>query len=660
MEFNIENLIVAIKKIDENPELKNNRSSSTYDLIYKGNKYPPILVLSVANQINGGKELLLSDFDNNIEKPFKILRDNGFEIVKKNNEVNFWIEKTITKKRVDRLEGDRALGKALWSPQKGQSGADIYKNMTLVKKGDYILHLVDNSSISGISIVKNKAVETNGIEGTEWNGPAYLITLESYTPLKIPLSRTDVLKLSNKDILENISKSSEVFYNKKLDLRQGAYLTPCPIELLELINNEYYKLNAENIPLIKLNPKKVINMKNEFNYKTFHQYTKDAGLIFTEKMVARFVASLCTKPFVICSGLSGSGKTKLAQSFVQWISESDQQYKIVPVGADWTNREPLLGYPNALKATEYISPDNGVLDLILQASNNKNLPYFLILDEMNLSHVERYFADFLSTMESKDAIPLHADNLDGVSTRQDSKGDIIPNKINLPSNLFIIGTVNIDETTYMFSPKVLDRANAIEFRITDKEIENYLDNPGILDMKKFVDQVSKKGFGASMASNFLNLAEELATSKKASTALVIFFKELKKAGAEFGYRSASEINRLVAILESLTKEDTLWDNEKVNDNDFIDIAIMQKLLPKLHGSRSKLCPILLTLAKFCILGGINDFDKKDDDFRKTYFKDFEDIASDKKELIIYPISFEKIARMHKNAIDNGFTSYAEA
>lgn len=429
-------------------------------------------------------------------------------------------------------------------------------------------------------------------------------------------------------------------------------------------NKQYYLNNPNPDFDIDLNEEindLVLNFTDmKFNYKTFHQYTKDAGLIFTEKMVARFVASLCTKPFVICSGLSGSGKTKLAQSFVQWISESDQQYKIVPVGADWTNREPLLGYPNALKATEYISPDNGVLDLILQASNNKNLPYFLILDEMNLSHVERYFADFLSTMESKDAIPLHADNLDGVSTRQDSKGDIIPNKINLPSNLFIIGTVNIDETTYMFSPKVLDRANAIEFRITDKEIENYLDNPGILDMKKFVDQVSKKGFGASMASNFLNLAEELATSKKASTALVIFFKELKKAGAEFGYRSASEINRLVAILESLTKEDRLWDNEKVNDNDFIDIAIMQKLLPKLHGSRSKLCPILLTLAKFCILGGINDFDKKDDDFRKTYFKDFEDIDSDKKELIIYPISFEKIARMHKNAIDNGFTSYAEA
>ena len=97
----------------------------------------------------------------------------------------------------------------------------------------------------------------------------------------------------------------------------------------------------------------------------------------------------------------------------QWIcykeaeGEKNEQYCIVPVGADWTNREPLLGYPNALQTEQYIKPENGVLDLINRARLNEAKPYFLILDEMNLSHVERYFADFLSTMESGDAIPLH-------------------------------------------------------------------------------------------------------------------------------------------------------------------------------------------------------------------------------------------------------------
>lgn len=126
---------------------------------------------------------------------------------------------------------------------------------------------------------------------------------------------------------------------------------------------------------------------------------------------------------------------------------------MVPVGADWTNREPLLGYPNALSEGEYVMPENGALELLIQAGKeeNRNKPYFLILDEMNLSHVERYFADFLSVMESQEAIPLHPDTEIWKKCR-------VPAKISLPSNLFIIGTVNIDETTYMFSPKVLDRA----------------------------------------------------------------------------------------------------------------------------------------------------------------------------------------------------------
>ena len=78
-----EHILKAIEKIDSEPELKTKRSSSTYDLIFEGKKYPPILVLSIANQINNGKELLLSDFNNNIEKPFNLLRENGFSIIQK-------------------------------------------------------------------------------------------------------------------------------------------------------------------------------------------------------------------------------------------------------------------------------------------------------------------------------------------------------------------------------------------------------------------------------------------------------------------------------------------------------------------------------------------------------------------------------------------------
>ena len=367
----------------------------------------------------------------------------------------------------------------------------------------------------------------------------------------------------------------------------------------------------------------------------FHAKTSSAGLIFSQQLIQRFIASLCTKPFVICSGLSGSGKTKLAQAFVQWISESEKQYKIIPVGADWTNREPLLGYPNALQSDKYVKPENGVLDLINCARLDETKPYFLILDEMNLSHVERYFADFLSTMESGDAIPLHT---------IDDEESGIPKQLKLPKNLFIIGTVNIDETTYMFSPKVLDRANTIEFRLTENDLKDFIDSNIKLDMDLL------KGEGAVFGEGFIEMARKETDKKNlknVETDLKDFFKELKKSGAEFGYRSASEIGRLMFLLEELgEKEDSL-----------LDIAIMQKLLPKIHGSRNKLSKVLPVLGGFCL--------KDKELIKEKYLDKFVSNSVTEVELyedsnIKYRISFEKICRMYKNAVENGFASYAEA
>ncbi len=549
---------------------------------------------------------------------------------------NYWIEKTIVKGRSDRETGDRALGKTIWSPQKDKRGADIYKNMREVQKNDIVIHLIDNKEISGISIVEKEAIETNGVSGTDWEGPAYLIALRDYEVLNPKIDRSDLLVSSNRKILDNISSKSEVFYNNKLELRQGAYLTPCPIGLISLINQIY--LLKTNKPLPHMDGQSIENIEmiaiEAFDKQSFLKHLNNSGLIFSQKTITRFVSSLITKPFVILSGLSGSGKTKLAQAFAQWICQDDSQYCIVPVGADWTNREPLLGFPNALKPEEYIKPDNGALDVIIQANENPDLPYFLILDEMNLSHVERYFADFLSVIESHEEIPLFAEGM---------VNNGVPSKLSLPSNLFIIGTVNIDETTYMFSPKVLDRANTIEFRVTKSEIENFFENQKEVKMSELTTK------GASMASSFLDLSQnrdfEENDMKQINTTLISFFEQLKKAGAEFGYRSANEIIRLINQI-------TVIDDD-LNNDEKLDIAIMQKLLPKLHGSRRKLTPILITLGGFCI-------DKeKIKDIEKEVFG-AEDFDFDSNENVRYPLSLEKISRMYKGAVDNGFASYAEA
>lgn len=406
----------------------------------------------------------------------------------------------------------------------------------------------------------------------------------------------------------------------------------------------------------------------DFNWGLFSDACLKSGLIFSDQIIQRFIASLCTKPFVICSGLSGSGKTKLAQAFVQWISESDKQYKIIPVGADWTNREPLLGYPNGLDPKSYVTPDSGALQLILEASKNENKPYFMILDEMNLSHVERYFADFLSIMESEEKLKLYSGEKRYTKYEEGKEPDetyFIPHEIKWPNNLFIIGTVNIDETTYMFSPKVLDRANVIEFRITPSEMGKFFTDRKELKMKKlFLDEDKNKGgAGQSMGEHFFQLAEEKTITKIPEiegddNVLNKFFSELQIVGSEFGYRTATEIELLITKLsiDGFIDED----GKSISNNAKIDIAIMQKLLPKLHGSRKKLVGPLETLAGFC-LERINESQPDEQNKIKTFYQQFiSEKRDDAKWEIKYPISFEKIERMHKNVIENGFTSYAEA
>ncbi len=547
---------------------------------------------------------------------------------------NIWVEKTDVKKRVDRQSGPYAFGVALWSPQKDKRGADIYSNLRKVKEGDIILHITDRAGFTAVSKAKSNFYEENIIAGTEWDGPGYLIPLKEFTSIPL-IDRKLILNSKNKVLLDRLRGEFNVFYNSELNLNQGGYFTECPLELANLINNLYFLENKKNLPFLE-NISSSNNTIAGMNFKIQSLISSLllSGIKVSKNLTERYIISLLTKPFVILTGLSGSGKTKLAQAFSQWICEDESQVCIVPVGADWTNREPLLGFPNALEPDKYVKPDNRALDLLLEAgkSENHSKPYFLILDEMNLSHVERYFADFLSVMESKGKFSLHA----GPKER-----DGVPSEISLPRNLFIIGTVNIDETTYMFSPKVLDRASVLEFRVTSDEMKDFLDGNTIVDLGNL------KGKGASMASSFVEISANKQLAPKDNdglqSELLKFFNELKKAGAEFGYRSASEIYRFAAVVNHL---EPAW-----TTNEIIDSAIMQKLLPKVHGARRKLEPILKTLGKLCLVDGI-EID--------SYLVPNTEFNFKEGTKVRYPISLEKIIRMYQNLMQNGFTSYAEA
>lgn len=350
--------------------------------------------------------------------------------------------------------------------------------------------------------------------------------------------------------------------------KSGNFIAP----LVDIINKYY----SDSFCIIKKDEKWYISTKLDFSLDILPKY-------FQSNFAKRYITSLLAKPFVIITGNSGTGKTNISKKFAQYLEvkfeNGENNWLLVPVGADWTDNTKLLGFYNPLANDgkgKYVKTQ--ILSLIERANSHPTVPFFLILDEMNLSHVERYFADFLSHMETPE-IPFHIDGYDGI--------------LAFPSNLFITGTVNIDETTYMFSPKVLDRANVIEFK---PEKENIINS--IMEKETKSESVLPN---SKLPPAFMQLSSDIRKKskissedslKKVADILVNLYDVLEPNGFEFAYRTVKEIKQyVIASLElGRTKQDL---------NNVEDEQIIQKILPKLHGNRKELRDCLTNLQSIC-------------------------------------------------------------
>jgi 5-methylcytosine-specific restriction protein B len=631
-----EHLLQAIAKIDVEG-IPVNSDSNYYDVVYNDKNYPPKVIVSISNLFANGQIIDRNTFSGGSGTLcFKLLEENGFKIIPKELNSSFQTAIDIREEK-EGVVPDRIL-----TQEEFLAYIQLFDKEELNQYFKWLKYFLKQLNIS---------FGDERITYNYYNRSLIFTVGQRYGLIYKPFDNEAKYFLMSRSSIGNLNKDNTFsgdplcFFCRRNDLdltmeEANEVLNGMIVEIDRTDRSRYRKYNKDNFERFILE-KYNGEMECPSLITSFMNASSQQNLLFSSYLTKRYIASLATKPFVIFTGLSGSGKTKLAQTFAKWICESDDQYKIIPVGADWTNREPLLGYPNSLEPDKYVLPDNGALDLILAAIENakgKELkdcePYFLILDEMNLSHVERYFADFLSGMESKEDISLYAG-----TARNDEIGRNIPQNIKLPPNLFIVGTVNIDETTYMFSPQVLDRANTIEFRVDKKDLERFFDSQHYETIEMAV------GIGAAFSRGFMALVSKVTlVTHNYEEQLLGFFKALQPIGAEFGYRTANEMNRLMAQLEGLGLET----NENV-----LDAAVMQKLLPKLHGSRTKLNKVLPLLASFCFKGCSMEQAKiiLDEVKREGLI-----ISENKPNL---PLSFAKIARMYNAAQENGFTSYAE-
>lgn len=408
-----------------------------------------------------------------------------------------------------------------------------------------------------------------------------------------------------------------------------------------------------NYPISESDYRKILQMKGDdtsrVNFSAFTEVEdviSGCGLRTPPNFLRRLIASLAAKPFVILTGTSGTGKTKIAQAIALWLTSDRRAYQLIPVGADWTGNDNIVGYPDGLDSTVYVGKP--ALELIWHAAKNPDLPHFLILDEMNLSHVERYFADLLSATESRDEIPLYSGSARTLSGKE------LPRSLAVPPNVFVVGTVNVDETTYMFSPKVLDRANVLEFRIDANDIRNYFGGSNTPNLSQIIAQGT--ALGATLVRATMQQVDTPSDARdRFESEMLLFFNALKPHGVEFGYRVVHEAARFLYFYHELSANDTSWFDKA------FDAVIVQKFLPKLHGQRGRLAPLLRKLWFLCVNNettrGADLLQRLDDVARSTERSAEPSIAPTDSP---YPISAEKIARMWRLLNENGFASFAEA
>lgn len=522
-------------------------------------------------------------------------------------------------------------GGYLWAPQVSKRGTPLAHHVRLLeaKVGD-IVFCYSSLEIKSIAVVSKTAVEArkpSEIASHDWEDLGYKLDV-TYYDLESSI-RKDELPLQwrldekgpfdkNGDLIQGYFFELSIDFTRKLFQRfSERFPSEIRTKLIE------YKQDSELSDTVAEHQFSNSNLSTTKLVEHIHNYITSKGFYYTKEEITNFYLSLRSKPFVILSGISGTGKTKMVQWFAESVGATDKngRFTLIPIRPDWNDGSDLLGYVD-IKGDFKAGPLTKVIN---NATENSEEPYFVLLDEMNLARVEHYFSDILSVMESRkweDGKVVSSNLL----TKETARSDL-----QLSNNLYIIGTVNMDETTYPFSKKVLDRANTIEFNRVDLDHFAFLEEVDLVEPEPL--PVGNEWF----QSEFLHLTDAYHHHKeliaRVTDELVRINHVLERSNAHVGYRVRDEIcfYMIYSAKDDLMHFDTALDH-----------CILQKILPRISGSDSSVEQLLRGL--FEIFTNMTfDEDLIDDD----------DFAFDS---VKYPKSTKKVIEMYRRLSD-GYTSF---
>ena len=384
-----------------------------------------------------------------------------------------------------------------------------------------------------------------------------------------------------------------------------------------------------------------------------------------------YITAIKSKPFLLLAGISGTGKSRIVRELARacWDVDSEEykehkpkNYEMVQVKPNWHDSSELIGYVSRINGEQYVV--GPFLRFMVKAIKDPEHPYFLCLDEMNLAPVEQYFAEYLSVVESRKAEngvvvtdpivdyepteayislinQLFGDDAEKSEYLKAEKGK----RLSIPQNLIVIGTVNMDETTFSFSRKVLDRAMTIE--MNDVDLEGGLtDKHEVIGKLGIEDLVGTKVEGVDVYSDNKEVCDKVIGYLKAVNAV------LEGTPFKVAYRTRNEF--LLYVVNNLPYRQDEAGNELAEEEVIaraLDEITSMKVLSRIEGDDSKVTADWLSSLSSTIKKGLDEISVLS---YVAYINKVEDEETENKNFL--SVSLAKLEEM-KRRLESGYTSF---